>query len=107
MSADGDGWRLDLSVANAQQLAVAGVRQIEQAHLCTACHSDEFFSHRADNGRTGRFATVAYLKQREGEGGQQAAEKDVLGAGPGDEANLPAPHPPGLPGFQELLEGRS
>ena len=107
MSADGDGWRLDLSVANAQQLAVAGVRQIEQAHLCTACHSDEFFSHRADNGRTGRFATVAYLKQRDGESDQQAAEKDVLGAGPGDEANLPAPHPPGLPGFQELLEGRS
>jgi copper oxidase (laccase) domain-containing protein len=29
--------------------------------LCTACHNDEFFSHRADNGRTGRFAVVMGL----------------------------------------------
>jgi YfiH family protein len=107
MIPDGDGWRLNLSSANAQQLAAAGVRQIEQAHVCTACRSDEFFSHRADDGRTGRFATVAYLRQRDGEGGQQVAGKDVQGPGLGDEANVPAPHPPGLPGFQELLEGRS
>ena len=107
MLPDGDGWRLDLSVANAQQLAAAGVHQVEQAGLCTVCHSDEFFSHRADNGRTGRFATVAYLRQRDGEGDQRVAGEDMPGAGPEDEANRPAPHPPGLPGFQEPLEGKS
>ncbi|MEA3459581.1 MAG: laccase domain-containing protein, partial [Chloroflexota bacterium] len=44
--------------ANRRQLAESGVQQIEVAEMCTACHSDEFFSHRADGGRTGRFAAV-------------------------------------------------
>ena len=33
-----DQWRLDLSAANAQQLAAEGVTQIESADLCTACN---------------------------------------------------------------------
>ncbi len=61
-----DTWRLDLSGANAQQLAAAGVTQIEHSHLCTACRRDEFYSHRGDNGRTGRFAVVAFLERRAG-----------------------------------------
>jgi YfiH family protein len=58
----GDGSRhFDLWEANRLQLAALGVHKIEVSGLCTACHNDEFFSHRADNGRTGRFAVVMGL----------------------------------------------
>jgi hypothetical protein len=57
-----DQWRLDLSAANAQQLDAEGVTQIGFAELCTACNQHEFYSHRAGNGRTGRFAVAAYLE---------------------------------------------
>ncbi|RLC97237.1 MAG: hypothetical protein DRI77_07535, partial [Chloroflexi bacterium] len=43
------------------QLRAAGVEQIEGAAICTACHVDEFFSHRAERGRTGRFGVVMEL----------------------------------------------
>jgi hypothetical protein len=48
----------DLLAANARQLAALGVRTIEIAELCTACRTDEFFSHRAERGRTGRFGVA-------------------------------------------------
>jgi hypothetical protein len=58
----GDGsCHFDLWAANRLQLAALGVHQIEVSGLCTACHNDEFFSHRADHGRTGRFAVVMGL----------------------------------------------
>ncbi len=53
----------DLGEANRQQLATAGVRQIIQSNLCTACRSDEFFSHRAEKGHTGRFGVIIGLKE--------------------------------------------
>jgi len=49
---------LDLWRINALQLESAGVRQIETAGICTSCRRDEFFSHRAENGNTGRFAAL-------------------------------------------------
>lgn len=49
---------LDLWEANRRQLAAAGVGRIVEAGLCTACHLDHFFSHRAERGRTGRFGVV-------------------------------------------------
>ncbi|MBN1401512.1 MAG: peptidoglycan editing factor PgeF [Anaerolineae bacterium] len=49
---------LDLWRANALQLRALGLRQIEVAGLCTACHPELFFSHRAEAGRTGRFAAL-------------------------------------------------
>jgi len=52
---------LDLPAAVQAQLRAAGVEQIEDAGLCTACHVDEFFSHRAEHGRTGRFGVVMEL----------------------------------------------
>jgi hypothetical protein len=97
----GDQWRLDLSAANAQQLEAAGVQKIEHAQLCTSCHNDIFYSHRADNGRTGRFAVVTYL---------DAGNSGMTGAGatspPGgiEAANSRQPdtlHPPGLPPFHD------
>jgi len=54
--------RLDLWRANALQLEESGVRQIEAAGICTCCHRDEFFSHRGDLGRTGRFAALIGLR---------------------------------------------
>lgn len=67
---EGDRWllpqasgaiHLDLWAANREQLAAAGVGQVEVAGLCTACHTEEFFSHRAEGGRTGRFGVMAAL----------------------------------------------
>ena len=52
---------LDLWSANARVLREAGVGQIEIARLCTACHTENFFSHRAESGKTGRFGAVIAL----------------------------------------------
>jgi hypothetical protein len=117
LAQEGDSWRLDLPGANAQQLSDAGVRHIEQSHLCTACHTDHFYSHRAEKGRTGRFAVVTYLqdgstadpKTNGSESAPHNANKDKpVGAPPAGEAEgqglpLPSLHPPGLPAFQGYL----
>lgn len=52
---------LDLAAANTIALREAGIRQIETAGLCTACRCEEFFSHRAEDGRTGRLAVIIGL----------------------------------------------
>jgi polyphenol oxidase len=52
---------LDLWQANAVQLQNAGVQQIEIAGICTACHLDDWFSHRAEQGKTGRFGALIAL----------------------------------------------
>jgi polyphenol oxidase len=51
-------WRLDLQETNRRMLIEAGVSEdaIDVSRLCTACHVGRFFSHRAEAGRTGRFA---------------------------------------------------
>jgi YfiH family protein len=54
---------LDLWRANRRQLEAAEVRFIAVAQHCTACHVEEFFSHRAEGGRTGRFAAVIGLRE--------------------------------------------
>jgi YfiH family protein len=52
---------LDLWQANARALRRAGVTEIEIAGVCTACNVDQFYSHRAEAGRTGRFGAVIAL----------------------------------------------
>nr|PZN52800.1 MAG: peptidoglycan editing factor PgeF [Chloroflexota bacterium] len=52
---------LNLWEANRRDLERAGVEDIEVAGLCTATRTDEFFSHRAEKGRTGRFGAVLSL----------------------------------------------
>jgi len=55
----GDGSvNFDLWEANRRPLAELGVEEIEVIRLCTAYRTDEFFSHRAEGGRTGRFAVI-------------------------------------------------
>lgn len=51
----------DLWRTNAQQLEDVGVTQIEIAGICTQCHRHEWYSHRGENGHTGRFAAVCGL----------------------------------------------
>jgi YfiH family protein len=121
LTQDRDSWRLDLPGANAQQLSDAGVRHIEQSHLCTACQTDHFYSHRAEKGRTGRFAVVTYLQDG------STTDPKITGSGPGSESAAhdsdkerpvgtpsageadgqgpprPSLHPPGLPAFQGHL----
>ncbi len=101
----GAGWRLDLPAANAQQLVAAGVpaRQVEQAALCTGCHNDTFFSHRADQGTTGRFAVVAYLLPKDGARRAQAQEPAQQQPTDGVDALPDTLHPPGLPDLGEML----
>lgn len=55
------GYHLDLWAANRAALQEAGVEQIELAEICTACHSHDFFSHRATGGLTGRFGGLIGL----------------------------------------------
>lgn len=57
---DGSAY-LDLWAANQLSLERAGVAQIEVAGICTATRTDEFYSHRAEAGRTGRFGAVIAL----------------------------------------------
>ena len=52
---------LNLWEANRLDLERAGVEQIEIAEICTASRTDEFFSHRAEKDRTGRFGVVMVL----------------------------------------------
>lgn len=50
--------------ANQYLLERAGVSQIEIAGICTACHTDDWFSHRAEKGKTGRFGALISLSTR-------------------------------------------
>ena len=51
----------DLWNANRMALEQAGVKQIELANICTACHTEDWYSHRAEHGRTGQFGAVIAL----------------------------------------------
>lgn len=58
-----DRWMLDLKETNRQQLLAVGVvpGHIEMMPFCTACRTDLFFSHRREQGKTGRFAVLVGL----------------------------------------------
>jgi polyphenol oxidase len=107
MHLEGEGqWRFDLPAANTQQLAAAGVRQIEDAGICTACHVDEFYSHRAERGKTGRFASLAYLLPRGGEDTGSLPPKARHLADDPELAGFDSLHPPGFPTFGKGGEGQ-
>jgi YfiH family protein len=54
---------LDLWQANALGLERAGVHHVEVSGVCTACHTEDWYSHRAEKGRTGRFGALLALSQ--------------------------------------------
>ncbi len=51
----------DLWQANHILLESAGVKMIEQSGICTYSNNVDWFSHRAESGKTGRFAAVLAL----------------------------------------------
>lgn len=55
--------QFDLWAANRLILEQHGVRQIEVSGLCTACDLQDWYSHRAENGKTGRFGVLLALKE--------------------------------------------
>jgi YfiH family protein len=57
--------RLDLPEVARRLLAEAGVERVESAALCTACEPELFFSHRRDQGRTGRQGGLVWIEPRE------------------------------------------
>lgn len=56
------GRMLDLPEAARRLLAQAGVERVESARLCTRCEEGLFFSHRRDEGRTGRQGGLAWIE---------------------------------------------
>ncbi|MEJ2550886.1 MAG: peptidoglycan editing factor PgeF [Anaerolineales bacterium] len=61
LNSNGDSTYFDLWAANHGQLKEMGVRHIEVAGICTACHTGDWYSHRAENGLTGRFGALIGL----------------------------------------------
>lgn len=55
---------LNLADANRRQLLEAGVpaKNISDVGLCTSCDSNQFFSHRAENGKTGRMMAAVGIR---------------------------------------------
>jgi YfiH family protein len=52
----------DLWQANKLALAEAGVEKIEIAKISTASHTEDWYSHRAEKGKTGRFGALIALR---------------------------------------------
>src|SRR5262249_5147336 len=63
VEASADGWRLDLRRANRLQAEALGIppAQIDSTPPCTSCDRAAFFSHRRDQGRTGRMWAIAWI----------------------------------------------
>jgi polyphenol oxidase len=57
---DTQGPTLDLKAVARARLEAAGVQEIHDCGLCTACDPERFFSHRRDRGVTGRQAGLAW-----------------------------------------------
>ena len=55
------GRNLDLRLAVERALEEAGIDSVEHTDMCTACHPELFFSHRRDNGVTGRQGVIGYV----------------------------------------------
>ena len=64
LSQSGDKLFWDLKNTIRQDLLLSGVlaENIQVCELCTYCHSDFFYSHRRDNGNTGRMGAFVSLR---------------------------------------------
>lgn len=61
LSGVAEGRMLDLRAVAEAKLRAAGAHSIEHVDMCTSCNPDLLFSHRRDNGVTGRQAGLAWL----------------------------------------------
>ena len=64
LQASGEKYLLDLRALIQRDLAKSGVKQIETLAICPKDDAD-FFSHRGQNGRAGRFGIVAWWQHRD------------------------------------------
>jgi polyphenol oxidase len=55
-----DGRQLSLRMIATAKLEAAGVTRVETVDLCTSCREELFFSHRRDDGVTGRQAGIIW-----------------------------------------------
>jgi len=57
-------WMLDLSKVNKLQMIARGVppENISSFRICTSCHTDMFYSHRGEEGHTGRQLSFIMLQ---------------------------------------------
>ena len=53
--------KLDLWTAAERALRGAGVEEVERTDVCTSCHPELFFSHRRDEGVTGRQGVIGVV----------------------------------------------
>ena len=53
--------KLDLWTSAERALRAAGCDHVERFDICTSCDAERFFSHRRDNGKTGRQGVIAYV----------------------------------------------
>ena len=49
---------MDLKTANRIILNKHGIKRIQDSKICTACNTGNWYSHRAEKGKTGRFAAI-------------------------------------------------
>ena len=52
---------MDLPAANKSILEKLGLKNIEMMEICTFCNKEDWFTHRGESGKTGRFASVITL----------------------------------------------
>lgn len=55
-------YEMDIPSAIEAQLRAAGLREIHNPRVCTACDLDRYFSYRAENGNTGRMFALLALR---------------------------------------------
>ena len=53
--------KLDLWTSAERALRAAGCDRVDRFDICTSCDPVRFFSHRRDNGKTGRQGVIAYV----------------------------------------------
>jgi copper oxidase (laccase) domain-containing protein len=53
----------DLWKANSLVLEKAGVEKIQIAGICSACNTQDWFSHRAEHGRAGRYGAILAMSK--------------------------------------------
>lgn len=56
-------FHFDLWNANSLILEACGVRRVEQSNLCTYCYNEDWYSHRAESGKTGRFGALLAIME--------------------------------------------
>jgi purine-nucleoside/S-methyl-5'-thioadenosine phosphorylase / adenosine deaminase len=55
-------YEIDFAAEIVEQCRARGIRQIHDSGVCTACDLDQYYSYRAEKGKTGRMLAVLGLK---------------------------------------------